>query len=431
MQPLHVSALRLLLAFQFALLCSLAAAQGTGTVVSNPYGSISVTGATLVGNTISNIRPGAIIQLGGVPGTADSYVEIDFQGFNIAAGSTLTIRSGAPGQTVFLWNTDANPTTIDGALRAEGNQGAPPPKLLFANQNGVTISGGGSIFAPNGLILSGLGNSWTLGQPVINQGVVDGGPLLDVEGLSIGGGGHFHGDAIVLSTPTRANNPVYGAHFLANGLQLYPSTGTDVSLTLHAYGTAPQVLNVIIYGNGFVWMPSSWGSATTAPSNNAVIPPGGSAQPGVAEPSYGGGSMIVQAVGSLRVASGPTNDFVFPGAIAFRSAGDLDLNGVVIDQGWTTTGKQFQGLFFESPRIISPAGTIQVLTNNPNWVNFSTLPHQRVRAFSLAPDASGGASYISTDGVSTHLNTYSATIEAAANGQCWICLINSTPVDMR
>jgi len=188
---------------------------------------------------------------------ADSYVEIDFQGFSIAAGSTLTIRSGAPGQTAFLWNTDANPTTIDGALRAEGNQGAPPPKLLFANQNGVTISGGGSIVAPNGLILSGLGNSWTLGQPVINQGVVDGGPLLDVEGLSIGGGGHFHGDAIVLSTPTRANNPVYGAHFLANGLQLYPSTGTDVSLTLHAYGSAPQVLNVIIYGNGFVWMYST------------------------------------------------------------------------------------------------------------------------------------------------------------------------------
>jgi len=194
MQPLRVSVSRLLLALQFGLLCSLATAQGTGTVVNNAYGPISVIGATLVGDKISNIQPGAIIQLGGVAGSTGSYVEIDFQGFALASGNTLTIRSGAPGQSVFLWNADPNPTTIDGALVAEGKNGAPPPALLFANQNGVTISVGGSIFAPNGLVLSGLGNSWTVGQPVINQGVIDGGPLLNVEGFSIGGGGHFHGD---------------------------------------------------------------------------------------------------------------------------------------------------------------------------------------------------------------------------------------------
>lgn len=429
MQIPRVSAPAILLALSFV--CSLAIAQGTGTVFNNTYGPLSVSGATLVGDTISNIQPGAIVQLGSIPGAPTSYLEIDFQGFNIVSGSTFTIRSGAPGQSVFLWNVDANPTTIGGILRAEGNNGAQPPTLLLANQSGITISPAGIIVAPSGLLLSGLGNSWTVGRPVVNQGVIDGGPLLDVEGLNISGGGQFKGDAIVLSTPTSANNPVNGAHFLANGLQLYPSTGSEVSLTLHAYGTVPQVLNVIIYGNGFVWMPSSWGAASAAPSNNAVVSLGGSYPAGVAEPSYGGGSMIVQATGSLRVMSGPTNDFVFPGAIALRCVGDLDLNGVVINQGWTTTGKQFQGLFFESPRIISPGGTIQVLTNNPNWINFSTWPLQHVSAFSLVPNAGGGASFIASDAVSTHVNSYSQTIEAAANGQCWTCLINSTPMDMR
>lgn len=403
---------------------------GTATISGNTYGTVSVTGATLNGPTLSNIQPGAVIQLGSIPGTQGSAVVFDFQGLNIGAGNTLTIRSGAANQSVLLWNADANGSTIAGTLRTQGANGAPAPYLMLYNQNGVTVPVGGSIVAPAGAEVSGLGYSWTVGQPVINQGVIDGGPNLWVNGIKIGGGGAYKGNSTLLSTPTFANNPVNGAHFLSNGLHLYPSSGTNVDLTLHAYGTSPQVLNVFIHGNGTAWMPSSWGAGVTAPPNNAVVPPGGSRPPGTPEPTYGGGSMIVQASGNLQLVGGPTNDFVFPGAIAIKAGGTLDLNGVVINQGWTITGKPFQGPFFESPNIVSPAGFIRVLSNNPNWINFSTMPKQKVRTWSLAPNAQGGASYIVADSFATHINSYSLTTEAAANGECWLCLINPAWVNM-
>jgi len=402
---------------------------GNGTVAANPFGSLLVTGATLVGNALSNFQSAALLQLGSTPGNGANVLRIDFQGLNLAAGNSLTIRSGAANQRVELVNVNGNATTIAGTLKAEGNNGAPPPVVTLRNPNGVNVATGGSLLGPGGLVVSGL-STWTVGQAVSNAGTIDGGPRLEVQGYKINGGGAFKGNVIALSTPTFANNPVNGAFFLDNGLHLHPSSGQDVALTLHAYGAAPQVLNVKIHGNGVVWMPSAWGPGVTTPPNNAVIPPGGTRAPGTPEPAYGGGSMIVQATGTLRVDNTLTNDFVFPGAIALKALGELDLNGVVINQGWTITGKQFQGVFFESPSIVSPVGNIQVLTNNPNWINFSTQPKQHVRTWSLTGDGSGGAGYVVADAFAPHLNTYSATIQAAANGECWTCLINTAPVDM-
>jgi len=404
---------------------------GTGIVSGDNYGALAVLGATLSGNTITNIQPGALIQLGGIPGTPGSYLEFDFFGFDISAGNTLTVRSGAAGQTVVIKNYDVNPAQIAGMLHIQGANGAPPPFLYFQGQNGVTVAATGGILAPSGAQVRALFSSWTDGEPLMNHGLIDGGPQLQVQGLKIGGGGAYKGNTIALSTPTFANNPVNGAHFLANGLQLYPSTGTDVFVTLHAYGSAPQVLNVFVNGNATAWMPSNWGpSGGGIPLNNAVVPPDGTRLPGTPEPTYGGGSIIVQATGNLTLANGGTNDFVFPGAIALKAGGTLDLNGVVVNQGWTITGKQFQGAFFESPNITSSMGNIQVLTNNPNWINFSTLPQQHVRTWSLTQNGSGGASYVVADSFATHLNTYSVSVEAAANGQCWVCLINTSPVNM-
>lgn len=403
---------------------------GAATIWNNIYGTLSVTGATLAGNSLSNIQPGAVIQLGNLTGPSDTHIQFDFQGLSIGAGNTLTIRSGAAGQRVLLYNVEASGSTIAGTLRTEGANGAPPPYVMLYNSSGITVPVGGSIMAPGGTEISGLGFNWTVGQPVMNEGVIDSGPNLWVNGSRIGGGGAYVSNDTFISTLTFANNPVNGAHFLSNGLHLYPSTGTNVDLTLHAYGASPQVLNVLIHGNGVVWMPSSWGAGASAPVNNPVVAPGETRPPGVPEPFYGGGSMIVQATGNLQLYKGPTNDFVFPGAIAIKAGGTLDLNGVVINQGWTITGKPFQGPFFESPDIVSPAGFIQVLSNNPNWINFSTMPKQKVRTWSLAPNAQGGASYIVADSFATHLNSYSLTTEAAANGECWLCLINPAWVTM-
>lgn len=415
-----------------AVIAALPPTFATATIAGNPYGAVSVSGATLVGNTISNISSNAVIQLGTTPGTSNTWFALSVQGLNVAPGSTLTIRSGAAGQQVYLYGSDSSAASISGAIVLQGGNGAAPPYLYLADENGITVYPGGRVTAPSGMTIDTLAysGSWTQGQPLVNKGTLDGGGFLWLRSARVTGAGAFKGDEVDISTYGNANNPVNGAHYLANGIQLYPSTGTDMALLLNAYGSSPQVLNIMMNGNAVAWMPSAWPSGWTLPANNAVVPPGGSRPAGVPEPSYGGGSMIVQATGTLQLYKGATNNFVFPGAIAFKAGGTLDLNGVVVNQGWTTTGKQFQGVFFESPNIISPAGNIQVLTNNPNWINFSTFPQQHVRTWSLTPSSGGGASFVVADGFATHLNTYSATIEAAANGQCWVCLINSAWVDM-
>ena len=72
-----------------------------------------------------------------------------------------------------------------------------------------------------------------------------------------------------------------------------------------------------------------------------------------------------------------------------------------------------------------------MLTNNLNWVNFSTFPHAPVRSWQLLPAADGSAQFVAADAVAPHLNNYSTLIEAAAAGQCWVCLVNTNPVNMR
>lgn len=417
---------------------------GTCTIVRNDYGPLSVSGATIIGNNIVAIQSGAIIQLGPLPGGANSFIQLDCDGINVGVGRTFNIRSGAASQSVVLNNTDGNPSVIAGELHmlpgaiqsAAGGMGpslallGPPPFLTFINGNGIDVPLNGLIDAPAGMVLGGLAD-WTTGESITNAGTIDGGPYLELHGRKIQGGGAFMGDEIVVSVLTVANNPVNGAHFLANSLQLFPSSPAgDVKLTLHGYGTTPQVFNINIHGDGEVYMPSDWGPGTTTPPNNPVVPLGGSRAAGVLEPSYGGGSMIVQATGSLKVGVLASGDFVFPGAIVLRASATLDLNGAVINQGWTITGQQFQGVFFESPNIVSPAGNVTVATNNPNWINFSSLPHRTVISWTLTPQPDGSAQFERADTTAPHRNTYSVTTEAAANGQCWVCLIDFTVINV-
>ena len=127
------------------------------------------------------------------------------------------------------------------------------------------------------------------------------------------------GNAIGVHTFGNANNPVNGAYYLQNGLQLYPTSGNTIALTLNGYGPGKQVFNLFANGNATAWMPSAWPAGVNLPPNNAVVMPGGARPPGVPEPAYGGGSMILQASGSLTLVNGGTNDFVFPGAIVLKA----------------------------------------------------------------------------------------------------------------
>ena len=405
-------------------------APGTGTVASNPYGTLSVSGATLTGNTISNFTTDSVIKLGTVPGVPAQAAEIDFQGLNLGPGNKLTVQSGANGQVLFLVNTDSNGSTLAGALTAQGGNGAAPPVIYLRSPNGIKVVVGGSITAAAGLGIDSLGSSWTLGQSLVNNGIVDGGSNLELIASKITGGGAFKGDSIAIRTFGNANNPVNGTFFLSNGLQLHPSNDDEVKLTLNGYSNSPQVFNLFVNGNATVWMPSAWPAGYAVPVNNAVVLPGGSRPAGVAEPAYGGGSMILQATGTMTLFNGGTNDFVFPGAIVLKSLGSLNLNGVVVDQGWTTSGQAFQGIFFESPAIVSPNGSIQVYGNDLNWINFSTFPQAHVRAFSLKRNSDSSASFAATDSVTPHLNTFSVIQSVAAAGGCWTCLVNTLPVNM-
>ncbi len=140
--------------------------------------------------------------------------------------------------------------------------------------------------------------------------------------------------------------------------------------------------------------------------------------------------MIVQATGALTLRKSDSNDFVFPGAIVLKAGGMLNLNGVLVNQGWTASGRAFQGVFFEAPGITS-GDVIRVATNQLNWVNFSTMPHAPVRTWQLVTGTDGTAQYVPSDAVAPHLNTYSILSETAANGGCWLCITSMEPVNMQ
>ncbi|MFO1315562.1 MAG: M12 family metallo-peptidase [Burkholderiales bacterium] len=402
----------------------------TATVIANPYGTMSVTGGTLVGNQITLTNSTATIQLGTVAGGGGSQAQIDFNGLHVGPGNTLTIRSGAAGQFVVLRNVTSTASAIGGTLRAQGGNGAPPPGLYVWNPRGIAIAASGNVVSPSGLTLDALDVSYTVGQNLANAGRANGGTGLALFGANIRGGGAFVGDAIGVHTFGNANNPVNGADFLQNGLQLSTSSTPLLALTLNGFGAGKQVFNLKVNGDATVWMPSAWPTGASLPANNAVVAPGATRPAGAPEPPYGGGSMIVQATGNLTLRNGGTNDFVFPGAIVLKAGGSLDLNGVVVNQGWTTSGQSFQGLFFESNNIVSANGLIQVYGNDLNWMNFSTLPQQYVRAFSLKRNGDGSASFAATDAVTPHLNTYSVIQGVAAAGGCWGCVVNTAPVNM-
>ena len=222
--------------------------------------------------------------------------------------------------------------------------------------------------SPAGLLLDALGATWFVGQPVVNHGVVDGGTSLSLMGSGVTGGGAWKGNTISLATFGNANNPAYGPHFLANSLRLHPSTGFSTAVVLNAYGTAPQFMNLAVKWDATLLMPSAPLGGGAPPNSRPVLP--GEARPaGVADPSYGGGSLLIKSSGTLKLLPGASNDFVFAGGIVLMPDFLLDLNGVSVVNGWTTSGQAFQGLFMDA-YIIQSTGPVMLYTNDLNWMNF-------------------------------------------------------------
>lgn len=418
------------LAVAVTLTAAQAWALGTATLAQNPYGTVTVQGVTLSGNTLSGWQSSAVIQFGNVPGDGTSVARIDFQGLDLPAGTTLTIRAGAAGQGVLLYNAGALASVVDGTVRFEALAG-PTLRAQIQDPNGLTVGATGRVTTSALLTVSTLGATWTEGGTLVNQGVVQGDAQLRVTGGRINGGGRFVGNDVHVATFGHANNPVNGNFFLSNGLQVAPSSGTQVALSIAHYGSGPQVLNFAIAGDALLAMPSAWPAGYFAPANSRPALPGEVRPPGTGNPAHGAGGLIVQATGNMKLAGGASSDFVLAGGVVLKAGGTLDLDGVAIVNGWTLAGQSFQGVNLEAPRITSSGGPIRIYTNNLNWGNFSTFPYAPVRTWQFLPQPDGSATYVAADAIVPHLNPYAALVNAAALGQCWTCLVDLAPRDMR
>lgn len=407
-----------------------------GVIKNNPYGAVQVTGAALIGNVIDRYTNNIEIRLGSQAGPPGQAFEIEFATFDLAGNVAFTVYPGAPGQAVVLRVLSA-PSAIGGGLYARtlfGSQATiPAPSLYFHNPAGLSINDSAGIAGAGRVTVDTLGGSWMEGAAFVNSGNVFGEPL-EVRAAQITGGAYYTSD-LTLRSFGNINWPRYGAYYYDNGLAVYPpNSPSPVALTLNAYGNGPQVVNVSVRNNNgqdlTVSMPSSWPPGSTSPPNNPPVAPGATRGASVPDPAYGGGSLIVSAIGALRLAGSATMDLAFPGAIVLRSQSSIDTAGVLVNQGWTTSGRTFQGIFFEAPQIRSSAGPIAAYTNAANWINFSTLPLSPVSAFELARNPDGSASFSAADATAPHLNNYFVMQQAAANGECWTCLVNPQPVDM-
>ena len=78
--------------------------------IVNPYGTLVVSGATLVGDTLTDIQGDAWIQLCNGPIAGDA-MEIRFEGLNLGPGTSFSVRSGAGGQVVRFIDVSGKPWT--------------------------------------------------------------------------------------------------------------------------------------------------------------------------------------------------------------------------------------------------------------------------------------------------------------------------------
>jgi hypothetical protein len=204
-----------------------------------------------------------------------------------------------------------------------------------------------------------------------------------------------------------------------------------MTVALAGYGASPQFINLMMYGDATVSMPSAWSNGTNLPANNRPVMPGEVRPAGTPDPAYGGGSMIVQSTGTLMLGGGASGDYVFPGGVVFIAGGTFDAHGVAIDNGWTTSGVAFQGVFVQASSIddtVSPNG-ITVRTNNLNWANFSVRPTVTAHTFTLRQQSDGSATFLAAETTAPHLNLYGIMTEAGASGLCWTCLVNGQVMD--
>lgn len=395
------------------------------TVASNPYGALTVNGGTLTGSKLQPTQSVMEIQLGPNPGTAGGALVIEAASLRVGPGNVIVVRGGAVNQRV-VFRTRGNPgVTLEGVIVASG--GALAPVLQFDVPGGMNVGLAGLARGEGGLEVRGDSTAAT--GPLVNDGTLHGAARLFLRTASINGHGAFVGDEVTLASTGHVNNPSHGSHFMSNHIRVSPAGLVPVRLRLADDGTARQVFNVLVTGDAIASMPSQWPAGSGLPPNNLPVLPGGVRAAGEPEPAYGGGSLLLQVVGRLWLEAGASGDFVFPGGLVMRARQAIEFGGVTVDNGWTTAGVPFSGQFFEAPTIRNSSGEMRLFTNALNWINFSSYPQGVVRASQLVQDGNGDARFVGAM-EALHVNTYSTQVEAAADGYCWICYVNTPALPM-
>src|SRR5262249_11393593 len=148
-------------------------------IISNPYGPLSVAGATMTGPVIDQFSDAVEIQLGTSSGADDDALEIEFPSLDLGRNSYVFFRAGAAGENVVLRVTGGAPTAIAGALSGRQNRqpGALSVQTLHVqNRNGISTNAFGTINGDR-VVVDALGGSWVEGAPVVNGGSIVGSPV--------------------------------------------------------------------------------------------------------------------------------------------------------------------------------------------------------------------------------------------------------------
>lgn len=136
---------------------------GAGTVtVGSVNGGVGTTLTGLGNNTTLTVTGPSVVQWGGTKAPADPS---NAAGFNVWSGKVLNVTGAAAGAALLNVDASGNPSLIAGTINAAG---ANPVKMYFANANGITVTAGATIHAPNVYFMgANLASTSTAGGVVI------------------------------------------------------------------------------------------------------------------------------------------------------------------------------------------------------------------------------------------------------------------------
>ncbi|QSR88129.1 hypothetical protein IT6_06990 [Methylacidiphilum caldifontis] len=340
-----------------------------GSIVNNSGGLIQggQPGEDIDNNVVLRAWQGGLVNYGTISGHNSIILAAmnttgsgPYSGGGIFSNGTINFSADS-GSSSFVFRSVTGAAFLGGTVHS-------------SNENGITngyFQSSSSPVAP-----------FTLGTNVMIQNVT-------FNGGSLVGSGVLTTESINITATGNVNNRV-GSNPLQNGFHLANGPWAPITnITINAVGSGPQAINLAIAGNASInsGNTSTFLGTSSSPSGLTLPVPNAAS------------NLLVNASGNLTVdpsSTGPAhesmsnfifgvNGFSFPGGIVLISGSALTLN-TIVDNGYTTSAKAGQGIFFQAPTIHT---TSPVITDGNTWVNFSTQPSSVPAIYAISQVASG------------------------------------------